>query len=106
MFMQKGGGGGPSLSPAGAAAGGVPDGPVGIEAVDRLVEVELPGVDLERRVRSQVGLGDDRSAAVPAVLLQVVGNARNDVVPVAPEVTLVVRVRVDGIAAVGRRHEL
>ena len=71
-----------------------------VQGVDGLVQIDFARIDLERRVGLEVRLGNDRAAAFPAVFLQVVGNARNDVIPVAPQVALVVGIGVDSVAAV------
>ena len=49
---------------------------------------------------------DDRLAGAPAVLGEVVRDARDDVGPAAPEVALAVAVAVHRVGAVAARHEL
>src|SRR5690606_36684349 len=51
------------------------------------------------------GIGDE-AARAPAVRLEVVRDAREDVVPVAPQIPPSVAVAVDGIGAEARRDEL
>ena len=88
-------------------------GQAGVEAhaalaqrADRLGEVEFFQLDaVETRVADVRGHHDGLARA-PAVQLEIVADAREHVVPVAPEIAVTVAAAVDGVAAEAGRHEL
>ena len=74
--------------------------------LDRRVGRELAGDQPVRLRKPQAGVGDNRLAVAPAVVGEVIRDARDDVRPAAPEVALAVAVAVDRPGAVAARHEL
>ncbi len=81
-----------------SASPGVEVDALGLEARDGFVEREIGRVGGDRRVGLQHRLGQHRAVGHPAVLLEVVSDAGDDVVPVGEQVALLVVAAVDGVA--------
>ena len=76
------------------------------QRLHRRVRRELAGDEAVGLREPEARRHDDRLAGAPAVLLKIVRDAGDDVVPAGPQVALAVAVAVDRVGAVARRHEL
>ena len=73
---------------------------------DRLRQRQRAAVQLRRFFGGHAGLAQHGLAGIPAVLFEIIADAGAHIRPIGPQVDAPVRVRIHGIAAIVRRHEL